>query len=179
MPRIPVHTVDSAPEASRDQLKLLEATYGKVLNIHGEMAHAPAVLEGYAALQRIFVDLGTFDARTREAIALAVANADECAYCQAAHTGGGQMAGLSVEETVAIRRDEVADPKLAALLTLARQYTTKLGHVEDADWETALAAGWTDAQLAELSLHVTINQLTNYFNHFVGTELDLPEAPSL
>lgn len=179
MPRIPVHTVDSAPEESRDQLKLLEATYGKVLNIHGEMAHAPAVLEGYAALQRVLVDLGTFDARTREAVALAVAHADDCSYCQAAHTGGGRMAGLSEEETVAVRRDEVADPALATLLTLARQFTTRVGHVDDAAWDAALEAGWSDAQLTELSLHVTLNLLTNYFNHFVGTELDLPAAPAL
>ncbi|MDQ3307500.1 MAG: carboxymuconolactone decarboxylase family protein, partial [Actinomycetota bacterium] len=45
--RIPVHTLDSAPENSRDQLKVLEAKFGKVLNIHGEMAHSPVVLQSY------------------------------------------------------------------------------------------------------------------------------------
>jgi len=42
MPRIPVHTTSSAPEGSRDALKALEASFGKVL--HGEMAHSPVVL---------------------------------------------------------------------------------------------------------------------------------------
>ena len=35
-------------------------------------------------------DTGTFDARTREAIGLAVAVVDDCASCQAAHTAGGR-----------------------------------------------------------------------------------------
>lgn len=34
MPRIPVHTVENAPDGSRDVLKTLEGRFGKVLNIH-------------------------------------------------------------------------------------------------------------------------------------------------
>jgi AhpD family alkylhydroperoxidase len=121
MTRIPVHTVDSAPEGSRDALKALEAKFGKVLNIHGAMAHSPAVLETYAAIQTVLQDTGTFDARTREAIALAVANVDDCSYCQAAHTAGGKAAGLSQQQTVDIRRGQVDEPELGALLTLVRE----------------------------------------------------------
>ena len=72
MPRIPVHSVADTPEQSRDELKALETKFGKVLNIHGEMAHSPVVLQGYVALQRVIGDYGTFDAATREAIALVV-----------------------------------------------------------------------------------------------------------
>ncbi len=180
MPRIPVHTLDNAPEQSRDELKALEAKFSKVLNIHGEMAHSPVVLQSYLAIQQVIADYGSFDARTREAIALAVGNVDECSYCQAAHTGGGKAAGLSEEEMVAIRRDTVDfDPKLAALLALAREYTKNVGSVQDATWQSALDAGWTDEQLTELSVHVTLNLFTNYFNHFVETDLDLPAAPPL
>ncbi|WP_411285648.1 carboxymuconolactone decarboxylase family protein [Lapillicoccus sp.] len=180
MARIPVHTTESAPEQSRDELKALEAKFGKVLNIHGEMAHSPAVLQSYIAIQQVIADYGSFDARTREAIALAVGNADECNYCQAAHTGGGKAAGLTNDEMIAIRRGGAEfDAKLDALLTLARQYTTNIGSVEDTVWQAALEAGWTDEQLTELTVHVTLNLLTNYFNHFIETELDLPAAPAL
>jgi len=183
MARIPVHTTQSAPEQSRDELKALEAKFGKVINIHGGMAHSPVVLQSYIALQQVITDYGSFDARTREAIALAVGNADDCNYCQAAHTGGGKAAGLTNDEMIAIRRggaefDTKLDTKLDALLTLARQYTTNIGSVEDVSWQAALDAGWTDEQLTELSAHVTLNLLTNYFNHFVETDLDLPAAPA-
>ena len=180
MPRIPVHTSDSAPENSRNELKALEAKFGKVLNIHGEMAHSPVVLQSYVAIQQVIADHGSFDARTREAIALAVGNADKCSYCQAAHTGGGKAAGLTDDEMVAVRRGAVDfDTKLQALLELAREYTKNVGSVDDATWQTALDAGWTDEQLTELSVHVTLNLFTNYFNHFVQTDLDLPAAPPL
>jgi uncharacterized peroxidase-related enzyme len=180
MPRIPVHSVHTAPEPSRDGLKTLEAKFGKVLNIHGEMAHSPAVLQAYLAIQQAIADEGTFDAPTREAIALAVANVDECSYCQAAHTAGGKAAGLSGEQMVAVRAGRVDfDPKLSALLDLARDYTGNIGTVDDAKWQAALDAGWTDAQLTELSVHVTLNLFTNYFNHYVKTDLDLPAAPPL
>ncbi len=179
MTRIPVHTVDSAPEGSRDPLKALEAKFGKVLNIHGAVAHAPAVLNTYAAVQSSLQDTGTFDARTREAIALAVANVDECSYCQAAHTAGGKAAGLSTQEMLEIRRGQVGDPKLGALVTLVREQTGNVGHVQDSTWQAALDAGWTDAELTETSAHVALNLFTNYFNHLVQTDLDLPAAPSL
>ena len=175
MPRIPVHSVDSAPEASREALKAMEAKYGKVLNIHGGMAHSPAVLLTYAALQDVLREHATIDARAREAIALAVGNQDECTYCQSAHTGGGKAAGLSAEEMIAIRRGEADfDPQLDALLRLAREYTASVGNTSDEAWQAALDAGWTDAQLTELATHVTLNLLTNYFNHHVHTELDVP-----
>jgi AhpD family alkylhydroperoxidase len=180
MPRIPVHTVHSAPEQSRDPLKALEAKFGKVLNIHGEMAHAPVVLQSYAALQQVIADYGTFDARTREAIALTVGNVDGCAYCQSAHTMAGKAAGLSEEQTVGIRLDRVDfDPTLAALLAVAREAAGNVGHVDDSTWQAALDAGWTDTELTELSVHVTLNLFTNYFNHLVHTDLDLPAAPGL
>jgi AhpD family alkylhydroperoxidase len=180
MPRIPVHTTDSAPAASREALEQLDAKYGKVLNIHGEMAHSPAVLLSYVALQDVIREHALLDARVREAIALAVGNQDDCTYCQSAHTGGGKAAGLSDDEMIAIRRgDADIEPALGALLALAREYTAKVGLTSDEAWQTALDAGWSEEQLTELSAHVTLNLLTNYFNHHVHTELDVPEAPRL
>ncbi len=179
MPRIPVHTVDSAPEASRDALKALEATYGKVLNIHGEMAHSPAVIHAYVALQDVLREHATLDAKTREAIALAVGNENDCDYCQAAHTGGGKAAGLEMEEMIAVRRGRAQDPQLDALLALAREFTADVGNTSDEAWQKALDAGWSEEQLTELTTHVTLNLMTNYFNHHVHTEVDMPKAPAV
>jgi AhpD family alkylhydroperoxidase len=179
MTRIPVHTVDSAPEGSRTALAALEAQFGMVLNIHGAMAHSPAVLETYVAIQRSLEDKGTLDKKLREVVALAVANVDRCGYCQAAHTAGGKAAGLSEQETIDIRRGKVEDPQLDALVTLVREQAGNVGHVQDSTWQAALDAGWTDSQLTETSAVVALNLFTNYFNHLVQTDLDLPPAPEL
>ena len=180
MPRIPVHSVDDAPKGSQETLRQLEAKFGKVLNIHGEMAHAPVVLAGYTGLQQAIAEHGSFDARAQEAIALVVGNADNCAYCQSAHTGGARQAGWTLDETVAIRSGEAtSDRELDALLAVARQITTKVGEVDESTWQQALDAGWTVEQLAELFVHVATNLFTNYFNHYAHTELDIPAAPGL
>ena len=180
MTRITVHTTDNAPESVRPELGALAQKFGKVLNIHGAMAHSPVVLQTYVALQQVIGDYGTFDGRTREAIALVVGNVDECDYCQSAHTSGAKAAGLSEEQTIAIRRGDVDfDPKLAALLELTRQSTADKGSVTDEAWQSALDAGWSDTELTEVSAHIALNLFTNYFNHLVETDLDLPAAPGL
>lgn len=47
MTRIPGHTVEDAPKASRPLLEemLRSSPTGRLLNVHAQMAHAPAVLE--------------------------------------------------------------------------------------------------------------------------------------
>lgn len=144
------------------------------------MAHAPVVLQGYAALQQAIADLGTFDAATREAIALVVGNVDRCDYCQSAHTLSAKRAGFSEEQTVAIRQGRIDfDPKLAALLALVRESAANFGNVSDEVWQAALRAGWSDTELTEASVHIVLNLFTNHFNHLVQTDLDLPPAPGL
>lgn len=180
MPRIPVHTVDSAPEAGREALRALEKKMGKVLNIHGEMAHSPVVIATYTAMQQAIADHGTFDARTREAIALAVGAVDGCDYCQAAHTLSGTAAGLSGDQAVAVRRGAPSgDAALDALLSVARETAGDIGNVTDETWQAALTAGWSEEQLTELFAHVAVNLYTNYFNHVARTDLDIPAAPEL
>src|SRR6266536_1908158 len=93
---------------------------------------------------------------------------------------GGKAAGWSLKETVAIRDGTAQlDPKLASLLAVAREIAGNTGYVVDATWQAAREAGWSDAELAELFAHVAANMFTNYFNHYVQTEPDLPAAPGL
>jgi AhpD family alkylhydroperoxidase len=180
MTRITVHTTDNAPETVRPELAVLAQQFGKVLNIHGAMAYSPVVIHAYVAFQQVIVDYGTFDSRTREAIALVVGNVNECTYCQSAHTISAKTAGLSEDQTIAIRKGTVDfETKLAVLLELARQSTANKGTVKDDAWQAALDAGWTDAELTELSAHIAVNLFTNYFNHLVETDLDVPAAPRL
>ncbi len=36
------------------------------------------------------------------------------------------------------------------------------------------AAGFSDAEIVEIVLHVALNTLTNYVNEVAGTEIDFP-----
>ena len=54
MTRIPSHTVDDAPEASRALLQEMTqfSPTGRPLNMHAQMAHSPAVLEAFTVNHR-------------------------------------------------------------------------------------------------------------------------------
>lgn len=181
MSRIPAHALDDAPEAAHATLeRYARRNHGRPRNIYAGMAHAPIVLEAFDAMNAVIARQSSFDPRTREAIALAVGAQDGCNYCQSAHTLSAVAAGFTEEQTVAIRRGAVDfDPKLAALLDVAREAAANVGHVNDGTWKDALAAGWNDTELAELFAHVAANLYTNYFNHYADTELDVPLAPEL
>ena len=180
MPRVPVHTVDDAPEASRETLEALGKRAGKVLNIFAEMAHAPVLVKMHANNERLLGEESSLDAKTRKAIHLTVANVNGCDYCQAAYTGAAKAAGHSEEDTLHIRRGELPDDaRLTALLKVAREIAANKGYVDDATWDGAIDAGWTETQILEAFAEVMRTTVTNYFNHLVGTELDLPEAPPL
>jgi AhpD family alkylhydroperoxidase len=180
MPRVPVHTLDDAPEQTRPTLEGMQQKMGKLLNIHAEMAHSPVVLAAYAGMQEAIARHGSFDAPTREAIALAVAAVDGCDYCQSAHTLGGKAAGFDANRMLAIRAGRpTGDDKLDALLTVVREAAGTVGEVQDFTWKQAQAAGWSDEQLTEAFAHLAANLFTNYFNHYVRTELDVPAAPDL
>ena len=75
--------------------------------------------------------------------------------------------------------DKTGDDKLDTLLAVAREITGEVGYVADGTWQAAVDTGWSAGKLEELFAHVAVNIYTNYFNHFAGTELDLPEAPPL
>lgn len=180
MSRIPVHTLQDAPPDSRAALQQLSTAMGRTLNIHAAMAASPVVIGAYQGIRAAIGEHGTFDARTREAIALAVGNVDDCNYCQAVHTLSARKAGFSLEQTVQIRQGALpGDPKLAAMITLVREAAAGVGAVSDRTWDAARDAGWTRDQLAEAFAYLAVNLFTNYFNHYARTELDVPAAPAI
>ncbi len=180
MPRVPVHTIDDAPDDSREALRTQGERVGKVINIFAEMAHAPALLKMYATTEELLREESSLDEPTRQAIHLTVANVNDCDYCQAAYTGAAKAAGHSEDDTVAIRRGILPDDdRLTALLQVAREIAANSGYVEDTTWKAAREAGWSDKEILEAYADVVRTIMTNYFNHLVGTEVDLPEPPPL
>lgn len=180
MARVPYHSVDDAPDASKEPLKRQSERVGKTINIFGAMAHSPAVIGLYDAAENLLSERSHLDAKIREAIHLTVANVNECSYCQAAYTGAAKATGFSEEETIQIRKGEVeGDKKLTALLAIAREIADNKGHVDDATWQAAIDAGWSDVELLDAYADVVRTVMTNWFNHLVETDLDLPAAPSL
>ncbi len=156
--------------------ELLDAVRGKlgmVPNMLRTMAHAPAVLEAYLNFSAA-LDKGLLSAKTREAIALAVAQANHCQYCVSAHTLLGQKSGLKDADVAAARAGQASDSRTAAVLRLALAVNSKQGKVADADLAAARSAGLSDAEIAEVVGVVSLNLFTNYFNLVTDPQVDFP-----
>ena len=169
-----------AHEEVRVTMQRLSVKFGTMVSAY-DMAHAPLVLGAYGRFQQAITDHGTFDWRTREAIALAVAAVDDCADCQFPHTVGCRAAGWTLDQISALRTGERIEheEKITALLAVARQVADNAGEVDVDAWRHALQTGWTIDELAELFTHVFANIFTNYLNHYTRTDADIPAAPSL
>ena len=117
--------------------------------------------------------------KTREQIALAVAETNACDYCLAAHSLIGQGAGLTPEAILAARRVTATDPKTDALLKFAAAVVETRGLVSDGALAQVRTAGASDAEIIETVAHVALNILTNYTNHVAQTVVDFPQAAAL
>lgn len=180
MSRIPTPTsIEAAPAASQPQLHAVKQQLGVVPNLFRLVANSPAALEGYVGLIGT-LGKGVLAAATRERIALAVAEINGCSYCLSAHTYLGQLAArLDDAEIAANRRGGSNDPKADAAVRFAAKIVRERGHVTEGDLRAVKSAGYDDAQVIEIVLHVALNTWTNYINEVAKTEIDFPVAPAL
>lgn len=167
-------TVESAPAAAQPLLSGVKAKLGSVPNLFRLLAVSPAALEGYLGLSGA-LGKGSLDVRTRERIALAVAEFNGCGYCTSAHAFiGKNLAGLSDAEIAANRNGSSTDDRAAAAVSFAIKVVETRGQVTDADVAAIRVAGYSDAEVIEVVLHVALNTLTNYVNEVAETTVDFP-----
>ena len=171
-----------APETSTGQAKELLASVksklGLIPNMTRAMVRAPAVLDAYLQMNGALAK-GALPAKVREQIALAVAQANQCDYCLAAHSTIGKLVGLAPEQILAARKAHAADASTDALLAFAKAVVEKRGRVDASDLFAVRTAGFGDDAIAEVVANVALNVFTNYFNQVAGTAIDFPLAPAL
>jgi uncharacterized peroxidase-related enzyme len=175
MSRLPIPTsIEASPSKAQPSLQAVKKQLGMVPNLFRLVGNSPAALEGYLGLNGALAK-GELEAPTRERIALAVAEINGCNYCLSAHSYlGKNLAKLSDAEIAANRDGGSTDPKADAAVRFAVRLVHARGHISDADIQAVRQAGYSDAQLIEIVLHVALNTLTNYVNEVAKTEIDFP-----
>lgn len=175
MSRITIPSLDKAPEASKATLDAVHKQLGTVPNLFRLIAISPAALNAYTGFQSALSR--SLDAKTRERIALAVAQVNGCDYCLSAHTYLGlNMSKISPEEIALNRNGASTDVKAHAAVSFAAKVARERGHVSSADIDAVRDAGFTDAQIVEIVALVAENSFTNYLNEVVKTDIDFPEV---
>jgi alkylhydroperoxidase/carboxymuconolactone decarboxylase family protein YurZ len=180
MTRLPLTTLETARPAVRPLLEDIQRRSlapDRLLNIHAQMANAPAVLAAYACMRRALEELSTLDVRTRSAIMLVASASNGSDYHIAIQVLLARRAGWTPTEISAMRDDTFdSDPRLARLFDVVRQATHNVGRVDEATWNAAVAAGWTDTQLAESFASITLATIVDAFARFAETPIDMPDT---
>jgi hypothetical protein len=176
MSRIPSHTVDNAPEASRPLLQKIaqSSPTGRPLNVHAQMAHSPAVLAAYTSLRAVTVEHGTLGPKVSWALNLATAATVGNDYMIGIASRFARMNDWTEAQVTALRTGTTTgDTKIDALTRVIREAAGNSGKVTDVTWKAARQTGWNDEQLAEAFAYLGLTVFTGYFLNYAQTDMDI------
>lgn len=118
---------------------------------------------------------GSLSKQDLETIKLLVSEQTGCDYCVAAHTLLGKMTGLPADVLKQIRAGQAtSDAKRDALVHFVLNLQKTSGTISESEVAAIRAAGYTDTQLAEISLTIALTIFTNTFNRINDTVVDFP-----
>ncbi|MCF8243141.1 MAG: carboxymuconolactone decarboxylase family protein [Melioribacteraceae bacterium] len=173
-----IHTVETAPEESKEMLNGAEKQLGFIPNLYAIMAEAPAALKAYNGLSQNF-ESSSLSSTEQQVVLLATSYVNECHYCVAVHSTIAQMQKIDTAIVDAIRSGApITDSKLEALRKFSQAVVDKRGWISEDDVESFISAGYSQAQLLEVIVGVTQKTLSNYINHIVQTPLDEAFEPN-
>lgn len=165
----------TAPAAAVPLIEKSKAAFGRLPGLHAVMSRAPALLEGYQVLHRLFAQETSFDAEEKTVVWQTINVYHECHYCVPAHTGIAKM--MKVDDAISdALRDETPLPnaKLEALRTFTLVMADSRGNPTQADLDAFYAAGYGEEQVLEIVLGLAQKVMSNYTNHLADTPVDAP-----
>ncbi len=173
----PVHSLATAPEASRPLLEAARQTYGFVPNLLGVLAESPAALGAYLGIAGA-LDRARLTPAEQQIVAIAVSAENGCSYCVAAHSTMAAMVKAPAAAVDAARkRLPMDDRKLEALRRFAVAVVRARGRVSDGELKTFQEAGYDRGHALDVFALVALKTLSNYVNHVADTPLDDAFAP--
>ena len=166
-------TLENTEGAVHETLAGIKKTIGRIPNLYAVTAKAPTVLNNMLQGSQNLKS-GVLDAKAAEQIAIAVAVANNCDYCLAAHTALGKMAGLNEQQLKDAQFGKANDAKTQAILDIALELNSTHGKHSADLTEVAMQAGLNETEILEVAGHVAQNILTNTINNVAQTDIDFP-----
>lgn len=174
MSTLTIHTIETAPEESKESLKNSVKAFGMLPNLHGVLSGSPALLEVYKRTHQLFSN-SSFNAEELTVVWQTINVEHECHYCVPAHTAIAHMMKVDPALTEALRNGEtMPTEKLQVLQDTVLSIVRNRGHISDAELEAFYAQGYGQRQVLDIILGVSQKVISNYTNHIANTPVDEP-----
>jgi alkylhydroperoxidase family enzyme len=172
MQRFVVHTLESAPEKSRQPLQGLKQKFGFVPNVGATMAESPVLMNAFFAGFASFHG-GSFNEGEKQALLLTNAVALKCPWTVAFHSTMALQKGVPERDVTAIRGGKPpADAKYAALSAMAKALIEKRGNVTEADIDKFTSVGYSKVQIFEVVAGIGISTMAATAGNMAGTPVE-------
>lgn len=171
----PIHSANSAPEATRETLQWYHDTYGMVPGVVNVMATSPALLLSYWQTQLNLMEHSGFTPAEINIVQTTVAHENECQYCVSAHTAfGGQAPFNNTDEQFdAIRTGvDFEDERHGVLRDFTVLVLSNKGRMSTAQLNEFLDAGYTREQAFDVVACIAAKVMTNYMNQIALVPVD-------
>ena len=174
MNRITLPTPDQTPAATLPLLDAVKKQLGVVPNLMKMVGNSPAALEGYLSLNGALskgslmqkpVNASPWPSPNSMAVATAYPHIPI-----SAKTSQNWMMLKSRRTATAIHL--TLKPLLPSILPPAWRWSVAMFQMPTS---AVKAAGYSQAEIVEIVLHVALNTLTNYINEVAQTEIDFPK----
>jgi uncharacterized peroxidase-related enzyme len=171
---LPSLNPNQAEPLALDRLDEALNKLGFIPNMYSVMANSPGLLDTYIHGYSRFREMSGFTPAEQEVVFLAISRENGCNYCVAAHSFlADKMSGVPASVTDAIRAGTpIADARLAALHDFSRTMVVKRGLPSKSEVGAFLAAGYSEQQILEVVLAISVKTLSNFANHLFHTPVD-------
>src|SRR5271154_3846255 len=150
MQKFPVHTIESAPEKSKQPLQVLNKRFGYVPNVAATMAESPVLINAFIGGFGSFHG-GSFSDAEKQVLLLTNAVTLKCPWTVAFHSTMALEEGVAAGDVQAPRAGKIPnDAKYAALSGMAKGLIEKKGHGTEAEAEKFAAAGYSQSQILDV-----------------------------
>lgn len=166
MSRLPLRTIEDAPEEAKTALATAEKNNGYLPNLLRVLANAPVALETYLTVSGINAR-ASLPLAEREAVQITAAATHGCGFCVAGHSAiSDKKAKLGRGVIDALRnKTTVPDAGLDAVARFTEEVIASRGNVSDEALAAFKKAGFGDQQALEVVLGVSLATLCNFANN--------------
>jgi len=149
----------------------LNEAIGFVPNLYATIGLSENGLQKYLAFQSAKTSLSN---KEKEAVNLVESEENGCEYCLSAHTVIGKMNAFTDDQILDLRLGKSANPKLNALVALAKDIAENKGRASSQNVDAFYVAGYNDGNLVDLVLQISDKVAMNFLHNLTQVPIDFP-----